>query len=219
MTDQAAAAAPNKRWLLFAFEMACSGHQSPGLWTHPSDKSHLHNKLSYWTDLARLLESQGKFDGIFLADVLGIYDRYGSSPSAALESGAQVPLIDPSYTVPAMAAVTKNLSFGITSTTSYEPPYTLARRFSTLDHLTNGRIAWNVVTGYLDSAARQYGKKDQDLHSKRYEIADEYMDVVYKLWEASWADDSVKQDVEKGVYTDPSRVQEINHKGKVSRDG
>lgn len=134
-----------------------------------------------------------------------------------------------------MAAVTRHLSFGITATTSYEHPYTLARRFSTLDHLTNGRVGWNVVTGYLDSAARQYGQKSQDKHAKRYEIvssrhsrrrvigvltsctlpqADEYMDVVYKLWEASWADDAVRHDVTTPIYTDPSRVQEIHHKGQ-----
>lgn len=113
-----------------------------------------------------------------------------------------------------MAAVTKHLSFGITSTTSYEPPYSLARRFSTLDHLTNGRVGWNVVTGYLDSAARQFGLHNQELHAKRYAVADEYMDVVYKLWEGSWADDAVKQDVDARAYTDPSRVQEIKHKGE-----
>ncbi|CAO1627588.1 unnamed protein product [Sympodiomycopsis kandeliae] len=201
------------RWILYAFEMACSGHQCPGLFTHPQDKSHLHNKLTYWTDLAKLLE-RGKFDGIFQADVLGIYDKYGGDNRAALSSGAQVPLIDPSLTVPAMAAVTKNLTFGITATTSYEHPYSLARRFSTLDHLTNGRVGWNVVTGYLDSAARQFGKPNQELHAKRYEVAHEYMDVVYKLWEASWADDAVKHDAKNSVYTDPDRVQLINHQGQ-----
>jgi alkanesulfonate monooxygenase SsuD/methylene tetrahydromethanopterin reductase-like flavin-dependent oxidoreductase (luciferase family) len=117
-------------------------------------------------------------------------------------------------TISAMASVTKNLSFGVTATTSYEHPYALARRFSTLDHLTNGRIGWNVVTGYLDSAARQFGAKNQELHAKRYEVAHEYMDVVYKLWESSWADDAVKHDVKTRVYTDPARVREINHKGK-----
>lgn len=161
----------------------------------------------------------GKFDGIFQADVLGIYDKYGSNPRAALSSGAQVPLIDPTLTVPAMAAVTRNLTFGITATTSYEHPYNLARRFSTLDHLTNGRVGWNVVTGYLDSAARQFGKPNQELHAKRYEVAHEYMDVLYKLWEGSWADDAVKQDAKRSLYTDPDRVQLINHEGQVSQRG
>lgn len=116
-----------------------------------------------------------------------------------------------------MASVTRHLSFGITATTSYEHPYTLARRFSTLDHLTNGRVGWNVVTGYLDSAARQYGARNQELHARRYEVADEYMDVVYKLWEGSWAEDAIKVDAERKVFTDAERVREINHVGEVSK--
>ena len=148
--------------------MGCSGHQSPGLWTHAADRSRYHNKLSYWTDHAKLLES-AHFDGLFLADVLGGYDVYAGNLDAALSSGAQFPVIDPLLLISAMAAATTNLSFGITATTSYVHPYELARRFSTLDHLTNGRVGWNVVTGYLDSAARQFGAKNQDLHAKRYD--------------------------------------------------
>ncbi len=123
-------------------------------------------------------------------------------------------MIDPLLLISAMAAATTNLSFGITATTSYVHPYELARRFSTLDHLTNGRVGWNVVTGYLDSAARQFGAKNQELHAKRYEVADEYMDVVYKLWESSWADDAVVHDAASAVYTRPERVRQINHRGK-----
>ncbi|KAJ9480332.1 Xenobiotic compound monooxygenase [Pseudozyma hubeiensis] len=203
----------SKRMILYAFMMGCSGHQSPGLWTHPADRSRHHNKLSYWVDHAKLLES-GHFDGLFLADVLGGYDVYGGNLNAALASGAQFPVIDPLLLISAMAAATTDLSFGITATTSYVHPYELARRFSTLDHLTNGRVGWNVVTGYLDSAARQFGAKNQELHAKRYEVADEYMDVVYKLWESSWADDAVIHDASKPTYTRPERVRQINHKGK-----
>ena len=112
--------------------------------------------LDYWTELARTLE-RGKFDGIFLADVLGIYDVYGGSPDAALRHAVQVPVNDPLLLVPAMAAVTEHLGFGVTCTLSYEPPYTFARRMSTLDHLTSGRAGWNIVTGYLDSAATGMG--------------------------------------------------------------
>ncbi|KAJ1022008.1 hypothetical protein NDA18_005244 [Ustilago nuda] len=202
-----------RRIILYAFMMGCSGHQSPGLWTHPADRSRHHNKLSYWIDHAKLLES-GHFDGLFLADVLGGYDVYAGNLDAALSSGAQLPVIDPLLLISAMAAATSNLSFGITATTSYVHPYELARRFSTLDHLTNGRVGWNVVTGYLDSAARQFGAKNQELHAKRYEVADEYMDVVYKLWESSWADDAVVHDASKPIYTRPERVRQINHKGK-----
>jgi len=94
-------------------------------------------------------------------------------------------MTDPLYLVPAMAAVTKNLVFGITASTTYEQPYAHARRFSTVDHYSNGRIAWNIVTSFLESAARNLGLNTQIEHDERYRVADEFMDVVYKLWEGS----------------------------------
>ena len=170
-----------KQIRLNAFAMNCVAHQSPGLWTHPRDRTAEYNRLPYWTDLARILE-RGRFDGLFLADVLGVYDVFGGNPDAALRNATQTPCNDPLLLIPAMAAVTQNLGFGVTSNLSYEPPYTFARRMSTLDHLTEGRVGWNVVTGYLDSAARAAGKDKQTAHDDRYDIADEYMEVVYKLW-------------------------------------
>jgi len=202
-----------KQIRLNAFDMNAASHQSPGLWRHPRDRSTSYARLDYWTDLARTLE-RGKFDGIFLADVMGIYDVYGGTPDVALRSGVQVPVNDPSLIVPAMAMVTEHLGFGVTCTLSYEPPYPFARRMSTLDHLTNGRIGWNIVTGYLDSAAKGSGLSKQASHDLRYAVADEYMDVVYKLWEASWDDDAVVLDRVRGVYTDPAKVRRIHHRGE-----
>jgi hypothetical protein len=164
---------------LNAFDMNCVGHQSPGLWTHPRDRADRYNTLDYWVELARLLE-RGKFDALFLADVLGVYDVYRGSPDAAIAQAVQVPVNDPLLLIPAMAYVTRNLGFGVTCAVSYEHPYTLARRFSTLDHLTGGRIGWNVVTGYLNSAAKGMGLAQQPEHDTRYEIAEEYMQIVYK---------------------------------------
>lgn len=198
---------------LNAFAMNCVAHQSPGLWTHPRDRSSEYNKLSYWTDLAKTLE-RGRFDGLFLADVLGVYDVYGGNPDAALRNAAQVPVNDPLLLVSAMAAVTENLGFGVTCTLSYEPPYPFARRMTTLDHLTDGRIGWNIVTGYLDSAARGMGKQKQTAHDDRYDIADEYMEVVYKLWEGSWQDDAVQRDRARGIFTEPSKVHRVRHRGE-----
>src|SRR5205823_10713087 len=154
---------------------------------YPRDRSANYTDLEYWTGLARTLE-RGKFDGIFLADVLGIYDVYGGSPDAALRHAVQVPVNDPVLLIPAMAQVTEHLGFGVTSTLSYEPPYPFARRMSTLDHLTKGRAGWNIVTGYLNSAAAGMGLKVQPRHEERYAIAEEYMQVVYQLWEGSWED-------------------------------
>ncbi len=101
--------------------MNCVAHQSSGLWRHPRDRSRHYNDLSYWTDLAQLLE-RGHFDGIFIADVLGTYDVYGGTNEAALRTGSQVPVNDPILLVSAMAAVTEHLGFGITAGTAYEHP-------------------------------------------------------------------------------------------------
>ena len=197
---------------LNAFDMNCVVHQSPGLWTHPDCRADRYHTIGYWTDLARILE-RGLFDAIFLADVLGIYDVYRGGPEAALERAIQVPVNDPMLLVPAMAAVTRHLGFGITGTLSYEHPYPFARRISTLDHLTEGRMGWNIVTGYLNSAAKGMGMARQVGHDTRYDIADDYMQVVYKLWEGSWEDGAVLRDRASGRFADPARIHRISHDG------
>ncbi len=201
-----------KQIRLNAFDMNCVGHQSPGLWTHPDDRADSYNTLEYWTDLARTLE-RGKFDALFLADVLGIYDVYQGSPRTALEHAVQVPVNDPLMVVPAMALVTQHLGFGITCALSYELPYPFARRMSTLDHLTNGRVGWNIVTGYLESAARGMGMSRQLAHDDRYGVAEDYMQAVYKLWEASWEDGAVLRDRQGRRFADPDKIHRIVHEG------
>lgn len=200
--------------LFNAFDMNCVVHQSPGLWRHPRDRADRYIDLTYWTDLAKTLE-RGKFDALFLADVLGVYDVSGGDTQTALREATQVPLNDPLMTVSAMAAVTEHLGFGLTGTLSYEPPFTFARRLSTLDHLTRGRVGWNIVTGYLDSAARgASGAAVQARHDTRYQIAEEYLGLMYKLWEGSWEDGAVLRDRARGIFTDPARVHRIRHEGE-----
>jgi len=198
---------------LNAFFMNCVVHQSPGLWRHPRDRTQDYTDISYWVDLARTLE-RGRFDALFLADVLGVYDVYCGGAEAALRGAVQVPVNDPVLLVPVLAYATRHLGFGVTSILSYDQPYAFARRMSTLDHLTKGRVGWNVVTGYLDSAARAAGRSRQDGHDLRYEIADDYMEAVYKLWEGSWEDGAVIRDREAGVFADPARVHRIRHEGR-----
>ncbi|WP_453991389.1 LLM class flavin-dependent oxidoreductase [Bacillus nitroreducens] len=202
-----------KRIYLNAFDMNCVGHQSPGLWSHPEDQSHRYKDSEYWIELAKILE-KGRFDAIFLADVLGTYDVYQGSRDAAVRQGAQSPVNDPSLVVPLMSAVTKHLGFGVTASVTHEHPYTFARRMSTLDHITKGRVGWNIVTSYLKSAAVNMGLEDQIKHDERYDIADEYLQVCYKLWEGSWEDDAVLLDKENRIFADPSKVHDINHEGK-----
>lgn len=195
-----------------AFDMNCVAHIVAGTWRHPESQAAQYKDLRYWTDLAKLLE-RGLFDGLFIADVLGIYDVYGGGPEAALRAGAQVPVNDPMLVVSAMATVTEHLGFGVTATTSFEHPYSFARRMSTLDHLTRGRVGWNIVTGYLESAALNHGLDTITPHADRYDIADEYTEVVYKLWEGSWEDDAVGTDPGRPAYADPAKVHPIAHDG------
>ena len=203
---------PKKQLLVNLFEMNCVSHIIHGQWVLPDNNRHRFNELSYWTELAQLLE-HGTFDGVFLADVIGTYDGFRNSPDAALREAVQIPSNDPLLVITAMATVAKNLGFGATFSTTYEPPFAFARRASTLDHLTNGRFAWNIVTSYLPNAARNFGLDGEVPHDDRYVIADEYLDVLYKLWEGSWDDDAVIQDRGRRIYTDPAKVRYINHVG------
>ncbi len=199
--------------LLSAFDMHCVVHQNPGMWRYPGDQTHNYKDIEYWVDMAKVLE-QGGFDTLFIADVLGFYDVYGGNRDAALRTAAQAPVGDPLMTIAAMAAATKRLSFGATVSLTYELPYKFAKTMTTLDHLTKGRVAWNIVTSYQQSAAVNLGLDQQIEHDERYNIADEFMEVCYKLWEGSWEDDAVVRDVERGVYTEPSKVHDIRHEGK-----
>lgn len=204
---------PSQREIrLNAFDMNCVGHQSPGLWAHPRDRSWQYKDLEYWVDLARLLE-RGKFDGLFIADVLGIYDVLNGNGDAAIRQATQVPVNDPLALITPMALVTEHLGFGLTASLSFEHPYPFARRLSTLDHLTKGRIGWNIVTSYLESGARNIGYQAQSDHDSRYDYADEYLQVVYKLLEGSWEQDAVLRDSERRIFSDPRKIHPINHQG------
>lgn len=205
-----------KEILLNAFSMNCVGHINHGLWTHPRDRSQDYTKISYWTDLAQTLE-RGLFDGLFLADIIGVYDIYQNSVDLTLRESIQLPVNDPLLLISAMAAATRHLGFGVTVNTSVEAPYSFARRMSTLDHLTEGRIGWNIVTGYLDSAARALGQTGLGEHDNRYDRADDYLAVLYKLWEASWSDDAVPRDKARRVFAEPERVRKIEHDGPYYR--
>src|ERR1700742_3691723 len=195
-----------------AFNMTAPSHNWAGLWSHPRDASTGYNRLDYWVEFAKTAE-RGLLDGIFLADVFGVYDVFRGGPDTAIHHGVQIPNADPTLFVSAMALVTEHLGFGITANLTLDHPYHFARRFSTLDHLTRGRIGWNIVTGYLDSAARAMGFGEQIAHDERYDRADEYMDVLYKLWEGSWEDGAVLRDKTGRVFADPAKVHRVRHQG------
>ena len=165
---------------LNAFDMNCVSHIQHGMWAHPRDRSMEYTELDYWIGQARTLE-RGLFDGLFIADIIGVYDVFAGSADASIRGAVQIPVNEPTLLVPAMAHATKHLGFGVTANLTYETPYGFARRFSTLDHLTHGRIGWNIVTGYLDHGARGMGRAQLIAHDDRYDIAgvmgpDEYHD-------------------------------------------
>ncbi|MHA3891586.1 LLM class flavin-dependent oxidoreductase [Acinetobacter sp. GXMZU3951] len=202
-----------KKIILNAFDMNSVGHINHGLWTHPRDQSHRFNELSYWTELAQTLE-QGLFDGLFIADITGVYDVYQNGIELTLKESIQLPSHDPSTLVSAMAAATQHLGFGVTVNLSYENPYQFARRFASLDHLTQGRIGWNIVTGYLDSAERLIGHQGLKEHDQRYAQAEEFLELCYKFWEGSWENDAVLKDKAQRIFTEPSKVHAIQHQGQ-----
>jgi long-chain alkane monooxygenase len=200
-----------------AFHMNAPAHSWAGFWRHPRDRSLEHNTLDYWIELAQTAE-RGLFDGVFLADVFGIYDVYGGGVDATLFAAAQSPSHDPILTVPAMAHATTHLGFGVTANLTYEHPYQFARRFSTLDHLSGGRAGWNVVTGYLESAARGMGLEKAREHDERYAAGEDFLEAAYKLWEGSWQDGAVLRDKRAGKpYTDPSKIRRVRHEGPYYR--
>jgi FMN-dependent oxidoreductase (nitrilotriacetate monooxygenase family) len=196
----------SKKFYFNAFEMNTPVHQSPGLWAHPKDRSWQYKDLEYWIDLAKILED-GIFSAIFIADGIGYYDVYKGSVSPAVKEAAQIPLNDPLQVAAPIAQATKHIGIGVTSSTTFEHPYTFARRIATADHYTKGRIGWNVVTSHITQTKLLE-------HDTRYDVADEYLEVIYKLLEGSWEDDAVVRDREKRIFADPNKVHEIGHKGK-----
>ncbi|MGD0196849.1 MAG: LLM class flavin-dependent oxidoreductase [Solirubrobacteraceae bacterium] len=206
-------ARPRNRLRFNAFAMNCVSHIHHGQWVRSDTRQLDYASLDPWIELAQILE-RGKFDALFLADVVGTYDSYGGSRDAAVEEGLQIPVNDPSLLIPAMAYVTENLGFAFTHSVLQEHPFNFARRVSTLDHLTEGRVAWNIVTSYLNNAARNLGYGSLPPHQDRYRRAEEYVQVLYKLLEGSWEDDAVIRDIERGIYADPEKIHDIDHMGE-----
>ena len=204
---------PQKRIHLNAFSMNCVSHIQHGLWTRPDTRQLEFNRLEPWIELAQLLE-KGGFNALFLADVIGTYDNYRGSAETSIAEAMQIPVNDPMMLIPAMAHATEHLGFAFTSSVLQALPFTFARQASTLDHLTQGRLAWNVVTSYLPNAGTNLGYDGLPPHDERYARAEEYLDVTYKLWEGSWEDDAVLSDTARGIYADPAKIHPINHSGK-----
>ncbi|KAK6080653.1 xenobiotic compound family [Seiridium cupressi] len=205
-----------KQIFLNAFDMFTPTHMNFGQWKNPEDKGDEKRDLAYWVELAQLLE-RGGFLSLFIADTYGGYDTYEGGLDSCVSRAVQWPVMDPIVLVSAMAAVTKNLGFGVTGSTAGELPFLLARRYSTLDHLTKGRIAWNIVTSWKKAAFKAIGLDSPVEHDERYLQADDTSELtpaLRRLWEGSWSSDALKHDSENDSYTDASKVRDIKHRGK-----
>jgi len=199
-----------------AFLMNTPSHIHHGQWRHPDAGQTGFNGLDLWLDLARTLED-GLFDAMFFADVTGLYGPAGGSHVDNVNEGLQIPSNDPAVLLGALAVVTRNIGLAYTSNVMQNHPFNFARQASTLDHLSKGRVAWNIVTSTQENAARNFGLPQLVEHDARYDWADEYLDVVYKLWEGSWEDGALLVDREGGRYSDPSKIHKINHVGERYR--
>ncbi len=184
---------------------------SHAVWRNPRHRTEFLS-LQHYVRIAQTLE-RGCFDFLFFADRLAIADRYGGSHATGIGRGDQdATRLDPVPLLGALAAVTRHIGLGATRSTTYDAPYNVAREFATLDHLSGGRAAWNVVTSMNDGEAMNFGAVAHLPHDARYDRADEFMEVAFKLW-SSWDPDALVLDRAAGVYADPSKVRRIDHVG------
>jgi FMN-dependent oxidoreductase (nitrilotriacetate monooxygenase family) len=208
-----------KHIVLGAFEEFTPSFISNG-WPHERSDPGEFATLGYWQKLARELDTAG-FDFLFFADALG-YPMYDDTiPEVVVREAVQFPVHDPLTIVSGLAATVDRLGFVVTASTTSEQPYLLARRFASLDHLTNGRIGWNVVTSDMQAAlVKLLGVGDVTPHDRRYDRADEFIDLALTLWEGGWSDDPFVIDKASRVFTDPTAVHRITHDGEFfSLDG
>ena len=202
-----------KRMHLNAFSHHAASSQSFGQWKDPANTmARGYLDPDYWVKLAQTCE-RGRFDAMFFADAPGAKDVHGGDHRMTAKSGMQFPGNDPTFLPPVLARETEHLGFIVTFATSYFQPFHTARVFTTLDHMTGGRIGWNIVTGYMEAALKN-GMGEEMPHDERYERAEEYMEVVYKLWERSWTDDAIVLDAAMSTYADPDKGRRIDHQGQ-----
>jgi FMN-dependent oxidoreductase (nitrilotriacetate monooxygenase family) len=195
---------------LVGFMQAGNATVYAGSWRHPATE---HGFLSqrYYQKLGRTLED-GCFDMMFFDDRLAMPGIYGGSVADAVRLGARPVKLDLSVVLGVVAGATEHIGLGATYSTTYYSPFHVARTFATLDHLSGGRAAWNVVTSVNDSEAQNYGVREQLDHDARYDRADEFLQATTGLWD-TWEDDALVLDRVNGYFADPDKVHELNHEG------
>jgi len=196
---------------LIAFLQAQNCSNLVASWRHPETQLG-YDTPEYYQNIARTLE-RGKFQMAFFDDRLAMPDRYGSDHAQTVEHGARAVKLDPISVLTAMGLATNRLGLGATYSTTYYEPYHVARVFATLDLMTRGRVAWNVVTSLNNSEAANFGALEHLAHDLRYDRADEFLEVVMGHWD-TWQEGSILHDRESGRFADSSKVKRLDHEGK-----
>ncbi|MGD9828642.1 MAG: LLM class flavin-dependent oxidoreductase, partial [Hyphomicrobiaceae bacterium] len=191
-----------KRQLHFNLFIQSRGHHEAS-WRHPQASAYPLTDIRYFQELAQKAEA-GLLDSIFLADTLSLWND--------IERAART-WLEPVSAIGAVSMVTKRIGMIATASTTYTEPYNLARQYASLDHISGGRVGWNIVTTWAVEAAGNFGDTSQVSHAERYERAEEYLEVVKGLWDG-WADDAILDDRASGRYAQPDRIRPVNHEGK-----
>jgi FMN-dependent oxidoreductase (nitrilotriacetate monooxygenase family) len=200
-----------RQMVMIGFLQAQNCTNLPCSWRHPESRDDAHT-ADYYQEIARVLEA-GRFHMAFFDDRLAMPDRYRNDHRPTVEFGIRTTKMDPLIVLMTMAAVTTRLGLASTCSTTYFEPFDVARRFATLDLMTNGRAAWNVVTSVNDGEALNMGRDEHLAHDLRYDRADEFMDVVLGHWD-TWDDGAIIIDKRTGRYADPGKVKRLDHRGK-----
>ncbi len=192
---------------LTGFMIYCPAPHTTMSWVYPREKiRHQWYEVGYWEEIARTLE-EGMFDMFFFAD------GWGGGNEIGIRYAVQFPAADPTVLVPRLSAVTKHLGFAVTMSTTFYPPYMLARKLATLDHVTEGRISWNIVTSINTGEARRFGLEALPGHDERYDRAEEYLDICFRLFH-SWDDDAMVMDMERKIFADVDKVDRFRYDGR-----
>lgn len=200
---------------LVAFLMTGPTCHHHGAWRHP--ESAVDDLLSpaRYEHIARVLEA-GKFDALFFADILGLYDLYGGSFDTMVGRGGQLCLLDPAVVLPMMARVTEHIGLGLTYSSTFNHPYQIARMLGSLDHLSGGRASWNVVASTSTLEARNFGLDEMPGRAQRYDRADEVLEACCALWD-SWDEGALLLDKASGAFADPAKVHYADYAGRWVR--
>ena len=198
-----------KRTIKLNLFMLASGHHH-GAWRHPDVPRNQDLELAHFASLARTAE-RGKFDALFLQDLVGVRESLGREAMRHGDHG--VVQLDPLLVLASIAAVTEKIGLIATSSTTYNQPFQVARKFSSLDHLSRGRAGWNIVTSTDEEEAHNFSFNETVPHDERYRRAEEFVDVVRGLWD-SWEEGAFPRDKKTGVYLEAGKMHHLNHRGK-----